>query len=232
MKILICDDDEVYLNFLHDHINAYMQKHHIPCTIIATMNPQDVSPDESQFDLAFLDIHMPGVDGITLARTLQQRNPKLLLFFITGYPCYQDDAMNLRPFRFFEKPVAVDRLYAGLEKAIECISEGYVELFLSDNNALQRVSVDDILYITRDSRRGRIVTSEKEYSSVDTYDDLCAKIPQSFFYPVHKSFYVNLHYVDRYTYSELLLTDGTKIPIASRKQSAFHRFWFDFLKKR
>ncbi len=232
MKILICDDDEVCLNLLHNHINAYMEKHHIPCTITATLNPQEIFPGKSCFELAFLDIHMPGVDGITLAKALQRCNPKLILFFITNYPCDQDDAMNLRPFRFFEKPVAADRLYAGIDKAMECISEAYIDLFLSDDNALQRVSVDDILYVTRDGRRGRVATSGKVYSTVGTYDDLCARIPHPFFYPVHKSFYVNLHYVDRYTYSELLLTDGTKIPIASRKQSAFHKFWFEYLKKK
>lgn len=151
---------------------------------------------------------------------------------MTNYDCYQDDAMDLRAFRFFEKPFNANRLYAGLDKAMEYIDGAYVDLFLSENGAMQRVIADDILYVTRDGRRVNVVTSEKVYSTADKYDNLCEKLPQLFFYPVHKSFFVNLHYIDRYTYTELLLSDGTKIPIAPRRQSAFHKFWFEYLRRK
>ena len=232
MKILICDDEQAYLNTLQFHIDEYMENHHIPCTVTVVTDPLQIARDDSVFDLAFLDIQMPGVDGITLAKELRQRNPKLALFFVTNYDCYQDDAMDLRAFRFFEKPFNVNRLYAGLDKAMEYIDGAYVELFLSENSALQRVVTDDILYVTRSGRRASAVTSEKVYSKADKFDDLCERLPQLFFYPVHKSFFVNLHYIDRYTYGGLLLTDGTQIPIAPRRQSAFHKFWFEYLRRK
>lgn len=232
MKILICDDEQAYLNTLQFHIDEYMENHHIPCTVTVVTDPLQIAGDDSVFDLAFLDIQMPGVDGITLAKELRQRNPKLALFFVTNYDCYQDDAMDLRAFRFFEKPFNVNRLYAGLDKAMEYIDGAYVELFLSENSALQRVVADDILYVTRSGRRASVVTSEKVYSTADKFDNLCERLPQLFFYPVHKSFFVNLHYIDRYTYGGILLTDGTQIPIAPRRQSAFHKFWFEYLRRK
>ena len=175
---------------------------------------------------------MPGIDGIALAKHLRRNNPKLALFFVTNYDEYQDDAMDLQAFRFFEKPFNVNRLYAGLDKAMEYIDGAYVDLFLSENGAQQRVTADDILYVTRDGRRVLVCTTSKEYSAAEKFDDLCNKMPQLFFYPVHKSFLVNLHYVERYTYSELLLTNGFRIPIAPRRQSAFHKFWFEYLRRR
>lgn len=232
MKILICDDEQTYLNTLKIHIDEYMKNHHVPCTITAVVDPIRIAQDDTAFDLAFLDIQMPGVDGITLAKELRQRNPKLALFFVTNYDCYQDDAMDLRAFRFFEKPFNANRLYAGLDKAMEYIDGAYVDLFLSENNAIQRVIADDILYVTRDGRRVSVVTPEKTYSTADKFDDLCEKLPQLFFYPVHKSFLVNLHYVDRYTYRELFLTNGIHIPIAPRRQSEFHKFWFEYLRRK
>ena len=96
MKILICDDEQTYLNTLRIHIEEYMKNHHIPCAITAVVDPLRIAQDDTVFDLAFLDIQMPGVDGITLAKELRQRNPKLALFFVTNYDCYQDDAMDLR----------------------------------------------------------------------------------------------------------------------------------------
>lgn len=232
MKILICDDEQTYLNTLQIHIEEYMMNRHIPCVITALTDPTRIQKDTEVFDLAFLDIQMPGIDGIALAKHLRRNNPKLALFFVTNYDEYQDDAMDLQVFRFFEKPFNVNRLYAGLDKAMEYIDGAYVDLFLSENGAQQRVTADDILYVTRDGRRVLVCTTSKEYSAAEKFDDLCNKMPQLFFYPVHKSFLVNLHYVERYTYSELLLTNGFRIPIAPRRQSAFHKFWFEYLRRR
>ena len=79
MKILICDDEQTYLNTLHIHVEEYMLNHHIPCTVTALTDPTKVAIDTAVFDLAFLDIQMPGVDGIALAKHLRQNNPKMLM---------------------------------------------------------------------------------------------------------------------------------------------------------
>ena len=232
MRILICDDEEVYLNTLCDSIGAYMQAHHIIHSVTAVLDPRCVLDTDESYDLAFLDIQMPGVDGISLGKELRRRNPKLALFFVTNFDEYQDDAMDLQAFRFFGKPFDESRLYAGLDKAMEYIDGAYVDIFLTENGSSHRVLADEILYVTREGRRTAIVTAERTFLVAEKYDALCGKLPQLFFYPVHKSFFVNLHYVQRYAYTELLLTNGTRIPIAPRKQAAFHKFWFEYLRRR
>lgn len=231
MKILICDDEKIFLDALQNHVEEYMQIHHIRYSMKALLDATQVNEDEV-FDLAFLDVQMPNLDGITLAKQLRQRNPKLALFFVTNYDEYQDDAMDLQAFRFFEKPFNINRLYAGLDKAMEYIDGAYIDIYLSENGAQQRVIADDIIYMTRNGRRISLVTNVREYSISGKYDALCEKLPQLFFYPVHKSFFVNLHYVERYAYTELYLSNGARIPIAPRKQSEFHKFWFEYLRRR
>ncbi len=231
MKILICEDEQVYLDALRIHVEEYMQYHHILYHMTALLDASQLDKEEV-FDLAFLDIQMPHIDGITLAKQLRHRNPKLALFFVTNYDEYQDDAMDLQAFRFFEKPFNTNRLYKGLDKAMEYIDGAYIDIFLSENGVQQRVIADDIMYVTREGRRISLVTNTRVFSITEKYDDLCAKLPQLFFYPVHKSFFVNLHYVETYSYTELLLANGTRIPVAPRKQSAFHKFWFEYLRRR
>lgn len=232
MRILICDDEPLYLDMMQSHVEEYMRLHQICFTITAVTDPTDILNGDDVFDLAFLDVQMPRIDGITMARMLRRRNSKLALFFITNYEEYQDDAMDLQAFRFLEKPFHAPRLYGGLDKAMEYIDGAYVDLYLADNGDQQRIIADDILYVTRNGRRATVVTDEKAYPVEEKYDDLCARLPQLFFYPVHKSFLVNLHSVERYTYHELVLTDGTHVPIAPRKQASFHQFWFDYLRRR
>lgn len=217
---------------MQSHVEEYMRLHQICFTITAVTDPTDILNGDDVFDLAFLDVQMPRIDGITMARMLRRRNSKLALFFITNYEEYQDDAMDLQAFRFLEKPFHAPRLYAGLDKTMEYIDGAYVDLYLADNGDQQRIIADDILYVTRNGRRATVVTDEKAYPVEEKYDDLCARLPQLFFYPVHKSFLVNLHSVERYTYHELVLTDGTHVPIAPRKQASFHQFWFDYLRRR
>ena len=152
MKILICDDEKEYLEILTSHVCEYMDKHYIECEITATVDPISISRSNLVFDLAFLDIQMDGIDGISLAKELRDRNSKLALFFITNYEEYQDAAMDLQAFRFFEKPFDEKRLYSGLDKAMEYIDGAYVDVFLYGDGIQQRILVDDIMYITRNNR--------------------------------------------------------------------------------
>ena len=231
MNILICDDEECYLRELALSVRSYMAGRGIEAAIHSTTDAQAVMTDGVRYDLAFLDIQMP-LDGIALARELRRRNERLALFFVTNYDEYQDDAMDLRAFRFFEKPFSPERLYAGLDKAMEYIDGATVDLFLYTDGSFRRVLVDDILYVTRENRRTLVITRTGALPTRESFDDWCARLPAGFFYAVHKSYLVNLHVVTRYAYAELYLDDGTRIPVAPRRQAAFHAFWFAYLRRR
>lgn len=232
MRVLICDDDQEALNALNTHIREYMQNRFINCTVTATTNPLEILATHEPFDLAFLDIEMGSIDGLTLAKELKQRNGKLALFFVTNYDEYQDSAMDLQALRFFSKPFDVKRLHAGLDRAMEFIDGAYVDVYLYGENSQIRVLVDDIMYLTSSNRKALLYTKNSCYPIREGFDAWCEKLPPLFFYQVHKSFYVNLHYVQKYSYSELLLTNGTRIPIAPRRQADFHKFWFAYLRRR
>lgn len=232
MKILICDDEIQYLESLLIHVKEYMNNRFIEYNIITATSPNQVLSGDMRFDLAFLDIQMSDVNGIALAKELKKHNSKIALFFVTNYDEYQDDAMDVNAFRFFSKPFDIRRLYAGLDKAMEYIDGAYVDIFLYGDNAHQRVLIDDILYITRDNRKVVLITNQQSIKIRESLDEVIANMPPLFFYQVHKSFVVNLHYVKQYSYTELYLTDGTRIPIAPRKQSVFHKYWFEYLRRR
>ena len=232
MKILICDDELKYLSDLKLHVEQYMNNRFAKFTIDATTSSNEIFYNNSSYDLVFLDIEMDEINGISLAKELKKRNNKVVIFFITAYNGYQDDAMDLRAFRFFEKPFNVDRLYSGLDKAMEYIDESYVDIYLYDNQMQKRILIDNIIYIKSDSRKIIIVTTEGEFITREVFSYWNEVLPTSFFYQVHKSFLVNLHHIDIYKYTELYLDNNERIPIAPRKQSAFHKYWFEYLRRR
>ena len=75
--------------------------------------------------------------------------------------------------------------------------------------------------------KSRSISFERE-----TFDEWSEILQNSFFYKVHKSFIINLHYVTSYKYSEIFIQNNIRIPIASRRQADFHKFWFAYLRRR
>lgn len=232
MKILICDDEIKYINDLKVHVEEYMKNRFIDFSIDTAMNPNDVLKNGEAYDLAFLDIQMNEIDGISLAKELKSRKGKVIVFFVTSFNQYQDDAMDLQAFRFFEKPFDACRLYSGLDKAMEYIDESYVDLYIPKKQSHCRILVDDIMYIENQGRKVTLHTKNERNTTNRKFEEWCELLPTSFFYPVHKSFLVNLHYIENYNYTELFLTDGTRIAVASRKQADFHKYWFAYLRRR
>ncbi len=232
MKILICDDEQQYVDELKIHIEKYMQSRFADFEIDTVNNPQTVADSNEIYQLAFLDIQMDELNGMSLAKILKERNNKIVIFFVTSYNDYQDEAMDLRAFRFFEKPFNAERLYSGLEKAMEYIDESYVDFYVWADNEHKKILVDDVIYVERGNRQVTLVTTQGNFTTRETFDDWCEILQNSFFYRVHKSFIVNLHYVTGYKYSELFVQNNVRIPIASRRQTDFHKFWFAYLRRR
>lgn len=232
LKILFCDDDRKAIDELVVAVSEYMNKKLIKNEIVTTTSSKEVLESSEIFDLAFLDIQMDEADGLSVAKELKRRNSKVIIFFVTDYKEFQDDAMDLRVFRFYEKPFDVKRLYSGLDKAMEYLDETYVDIFVQQKGIQIKLYIDDIIYIKRENRKVTIVTKDGEFDTFETLDYWCDKLPTTFFYLVHKSFLVNLHYVTSYSYIELYLEKTIRIPIAPRKQADFHKYWFSYLRGR
>lgn len=232
MKILICDDNINDVNELKNHVEAYISEKLIQCSILAYVDPEEVLEDGLTFDIAFLDYKMKSIDGITLAKKLKDKNADIVIFFITNYPVCQDDAMDLRVFRFFDKPYSVERLYSGLDKAMEYINDTYLEVYLPNNQNVMKILVNNILYIKYENRKVVLVTKLNEHIIKSSFDEICEKLPQTFFYRVHKSFFVNMHYIENYTYKEIILSNNSRISIAPSHRKDFRKYWFDYVSRR
>lgn len=191
MRILICDDENTYADELKSFIENYFLLRHLPVEITIKCNPIDIVNGNSAYEIAFLDIQMDNVDGLSLAKILKERNSKVAIFFITSFGRYQDDAMDLNAFRFFEKPFDPDRLCSGLDKVMEYIDRTYVDFFVYTNGIHKKIPADDILYVERDNRRSILHTLNETYSARESFDFWEKALQSTYFYTVHKSFIVN-----------------------------------------
>ena len=103
MKILCVDDEPLALEMLTEAIEEAQ-----PDADIKPFNKQSELLEEARqngCDIAFLDIHMRGMNGVELAKKLKEINPKMNIIFVTGYDEYTGDAMRLRASGYVMKPV-------------------------------------------------------------------------------------------------------------------------------
>lgn len=227
MNILICDDNFACADSLREFVENYFAQRDIQADIATVNDPLEAADSDTKYEIAFLDIQMNGMDGLELAKILQERNRKIAVFFLTSFVRFQDDAMDTHAFRFYEKPFDPERLRSGLDKALEYIDNTYIDFFLRGNSEKVRISVDDIVYIERYNRKTTVHTVDRIYDAKDDLNYWCKVLRADYFFRVHRSYIVNIHYATQCTYSELTLQDGTTVAISARQRKAFRDYWLN-----
>ena len=101
MKILLVDDEELQLIRLENACKKVIPD----AEFFKYINPLKVPVKDNNFDVAFLDIEMPGLNGIQLAKKLKSSNPHLRVIFVTAFSDYALDAFKVHASGYLSKPV-------------------------------------------------------------------------------------------------------------------------------
>jgi two-component system, LytTR family, response regulator LytT len=165
-------------------------------------------------DLVFLDVQMPGMDGLTVIRNLRDRDVPLPYFILaTAYDQYAIEAFTLEAMDYILKPIERDRLSVSIERARRVIAErakslpepGPVtagsrpvlqrtKLLVKNNNRNLIVDANDVIYATIDDGLITIVASTVEgQSNYRTIEELQSNLDPDVFWRVHRSFLVNIN---------------------------------------
>lgn len=113
MIIRCCDDEELMLQMLEMAVREAK-----PDAEIWSYDDQDdllEDAKEEGCDIAFLDIHMRGMNGVELAKRLKEINPRMNIIFVTGFSEYTGDAMKMHASGYIMKPVTKEKVAAELE---------------------------------------------------------------------------------------------------------------------
>ena len=165
MKIVVCDDDLNYATDIKNNVEHFFQSHYISSSCDLISDSSKLWSKNEKYDLAFLDIQMTPYNGIEVAEKLKRENPNIVIFFITSYDQYLDDAMDLNAFRYIKKPLDVKRLQAGIKKAISRIDNTTISFHLKNGKETKTVLSSEIVYVEIVGRFTKVVTISTEYLS-------------------------------------------------------------------
>ena len=225
MRILLCDDDILFMNSLKKYILEYFKKSNFPAPqIISYTNSSDLLNDCGDCDLLFLDIEMPGPNGIYVGEKFIKKHPHTFLFIVTSYSEYLDDAMRIQVFRYLSKPIDKHRLFRNLKDALQQYHLQSFKLPLETKDEIYQVYLSDIIMAERDGRNVFIYTTNNCYRSIHPLSFWVEKLQHPSFFQSHRSYIVNFQYIDRFDHSTIHLFNGRcKAYLSTRKYTQFRK---------
>lgn len=180
MNILICDDDKLYVDMIRKYVDEFFDEHKITDYKVYEYNSGDeAAKNNEKIDIAFLDVEMDGINGIEAGKCLRNNNKNIVLFIITSYMGYLDDAMDEGVFRYINKPLERPVIMRGLQKALLLCSKHQskkVNIEYNGNNTI--IEQDSIIcieslvrkrYIRTDTEKKHGYGMKSIYNIVDKY---------------------------------------------------------------
>ncbi|PID23079.1 DNA-binding response regulator [Sporosarcina sp. P3] len=160
-----------------------------------------------QPDVVFLDIEMPKVDGMEVARTLGSLKKVPLIVFATAYPQFAVEAFRVHAIDYLLKPYDEEQLQQTIARVEQLLLQPKTDaspkridrLPVEMDGEIYYIPIGDILYVHREENWTKIVTPTRDYETRMTLKELENKLTHSSFFRIHKSILVNLVHVSSLT---------------------------------
>lgn len=205
MQVLIVDDEPYNREELKHLLSEFTQVHSIreaesgEEAIMKTMQHQP--------DAIFLDIEMPKVSGMEVAKVIQElKNPPLVVF-ATAYPQFAAEAFRYDAVDYLLKPYDEEQLEETIGRLTKKLgAEGQInqgkahgKLAVEVEGDIHYIELKDILYMSRMEKRTKLVTRHGEFDTKIPLKELENRLLAYGFFRIHKSFLVNLEHIQRLT---------------------------------
>lgn len=232
LLIAVCDDIPLECADIAKQIETILKQSNTDFMIKKFFGGLELIQSRESFDIIFLDIKMPNINGMELAKQIRKQGRQSLIIFITSASEYVFDAFDVEAFQYLLKPIQTDKLKNVLEKATKKmqIDANIDFLMISANRQIQKVFLKDILYI---ESIGRIAKIHCNNGTLETYEQIGIledKLSDKFFFRCHKCFLVNLNFVDAFNKTEVRLENGEKIMLAKRRYEDFQKAILSYMK--
>lgn len=180
-------------------------------------------------DVLFLDIDMPGMNGLDLAKQLTKLQKEILIIFVSGYDHYVYQVFEFFPFAYLRKDRILDELPIVLKRIADQFDRDHRAVSLASVHGLVTLDARDVIYIRSDGNyyevkmqngicrcRGTLREAERVFSGFD-------------FYRIHSAYLVNLSHVQRVNQNEVSVSHEKKpLPIAQRRLAGFRAAYAEF----
>lgn len=219
MRIAICDDEEKVRKALINKVSKLFPDDEVK----GFASGDDLLSSKEQPDILLLDIKMPGMSGLEVARKLRIKNERMVLIFVTGEEEYVYDAFDVQAFHFLVKPISEDRLNEVLERAkehyLKHVGAKKKYTMITSGGTHIRLCLNDVVYAEVFNSKVIVHTVDEDIEYYGKLTDL-EKLAGEDFFRTHRGFLVNLNYVIKYDASNIYFDKGCAL-VSKQNYPAF-----------
>ncbi|MCI8919892.1 MAG: response regulator transcription factor [Eubacterium sp.] len=222
LSIAVCDDEVIECCNMAKRIKEIMEEMKVPCIIRQFQSGGELLQALESFDIVFLDIIMQELDGMKTAQIFRERASDQILIFVSSSREYVFEAYDVEAFQYLLKPVGDRKLKNVLRRAVlKTKSRSQEFIIVSRERQKKKLFLDDIYYFEIKGRMVYAHVAEGIFTYYEQIGELEDKLQDYGFFRCHKSYLINLKYVDGYNRQEVILENGEKIVIAKRRYDKF-----------
>lgn len=219
LSCVVCDDVRKEAEFTKERILKAYKNSNFTCEVsIYTKGTHLMSIIESNrnIHLLILDVEMPDISGIELAKSLKKLDKHCVIIFLTSHNEYAIDGYELGVFRFIPKDRVDEMLERALLDAAEKITHDFRKTFLIQHqNSIEKIFYDDINYITKDGKNSVIhLTSKQTLTVRKTLSDIFNELNSTEFIFIDRGCIANMDNVWKVDKKNWICSNGTVLAMS------------------
>jgi DNA-binding LytR/AlgR family response regulator len=221
LRIGICDDEEIIRNELMQLCKGFQEINLIEFDIIGFSSGEELLKYQDPIDILFLDVQMKGINGLKTALKIRENDESMSIIFVTGYRSFMQEGYRVKAFRYLLKPLKKEDLIKALSEAITDLTKNNKAILAKDGTTFY-VRLKDVLYVEAGRRYSLVRTLKLCFESAMVMSEWENILNNGDFYRVHKSYIVNMQYVEKIE-KNITLDNGEKVELSFRQNAKFKK---------
>lgn len=219
MKIAVCDDEICARNQLRKYIEKHDEKQGFKIEEFSTGEELVQFLKDNHIDIIFLDIEMNKIDGIDTAKLIRINDRKAIIIFVSSHQERVFDSFDCEAFNFIPKPFTQEKFDDVFTKAIEKYKFLNKSLTINWKGETIDLPIEKIKYFESYRKHVIFYTYDGEYQMIANLSDILNELSPYGFLQTHQGYVVNMNLIRRFDGLNIILVDGTKVPISFRKKT-------------
>mgnify|MGYP002508143145 FL=1 len=230
-----CEDNLGALDLIREQLEGAFHAQKLPIVLDAYSDPRMLLKavgDGRRYDLFFLDIDMPGLNGIELCRRLRADGSRALVVFISGKEELVFQTFEVRPFRFVRKnhfKEELPQLARDISQELRGRTERSIVVAEPHSKRLYTFETRSLLYVEALAKDCRFVTAAGETILTARLMELEERLRPHGFVRCHRSYLVNCQYIFSIQKDTVTLDDRTELPVSRGRAGELREAFFAYV---
>lgn len=234
IKIAFCDDDMEVLHQMNELLDRYRVERNEDITYAAFQSPFELLTEIEKGirpDILFLDVVMPGQNGMDVAKEIRQYDTNMKIIFLTSSPEFAVESYSVGAYFYQLKPIWEESVFRLMDSVLaECEKKKKNSLILRSKDGITRIDLQQLEYCEVLGRKLLFhLENGAVLESAGSLDDLAGQLIQySNFFRPHRSFLVNMEYIQNISSRSIKMVNDAEIPIPHGKCSEIKNTYMEY----